>query len=32
VALTVVGWFFTAINAFFGLFDAYKVINCNYSA
>ena len=27
VALTVVGWFFTAINAFFGLFDAYKVIN-----
>ena len=27
VATTVVGWLFTAINAFFGLFDAYAVIN-----
>lgn len=27
VVLTVVGWVFTAINAFFGLFDAYRVIN-----
>jgi hypothetical protein len=27
VLLTVIGWFFTAINAFFGLFDAYRIIN-----
>lgn len=27
VLLTVIGWFFTAINAFFGLFDAYRIVN-----